>query len=132
MRNLLIITFVLSAFMCVGQSSGGTTFSVDTLDDAETITFTYGGTIKNSLADVFLHVACDSIAGTPAGTIKYQSSNDGVEWHTESTDTITDAAETDQSYKLTSFAGTKVRIVIVGTGTQEVECSPSIHWKRAN
>jgi len=130
MKNLIVLILFIAGFAGVqAQSSGGETFTVDTITNGETLTFTYDANI-NGFADVFFHFAADSLSGTPSGTISYQSSNDGIEWHTESTDTLTNAAETDQSYKLTNFAGKRVRISVTSSGTQSVEVSPSIGWKR--
>lgn len=124
--SLLFITFSLQA-----QPRADKVFDVDTLTNAGTLTFTLGATLKD-LGTIYYHVAADSLSGTPAGTIYYEWSNDadGGEWHAAATDTITNAAATDQSYTVSNFAGLRARIRIVGTGTQSVEISPSIVFKR--
>lgn len=126
------IAIIAFAFIALGvQAQDGTVFTVDTLDDSETLTFTYGATIKN-MGTLVYHVACDSIDGTPTGTIYYEWSTDkdGTEWHAAATDTITNAAATDQSHTITNFGAYRARIRIVGGATQEVEVSPSISFKR--
>lgn len=126
--KILSIFFLLGlAFTGYSQNIGDKVFDLDTLDDTETLTFTLSTTL-NEIGMVTYHVACDSIDGTPTGTIYYEWSTDkdGVEWYPASTDTITNGASTNQMHVLSNTPIRRARIRIVGGATQEVEVSPSI------
>lgn len=130
MKNKIILIATLLLFACVtafSQNIADKVFPLDTLDDSEALTFTLS-TVIDYPGSVSYHVAADSIDGTPAGTIYYEWSLDkaGVEWHVAATDSITNGAETNQSYVLTNTPVRRARIRIVGSNTQEVEISPAI------
>ena len=118
-------------YSVTAQKYTSVAFAVDTLDNAETITFTTAERFFD-LGVMEYHVEVDSLSGTPAGTISYQYSLDpaGSEWYTVSTDTIADAAATSAQYQVTNFAAYRVRISITGSGTESCEITPFISFKR--
>ncbi len=128
---LIIALFLVAIVSGYSQHIGDKVFTLDTLDDSETLTF-LSTTTFDYPGKITYHVAADSIDGTPTGTIYYEWSldKDGVEWYTAATDTITNGAETNQMYILTNTPVRRARIRIVGAATQEVEISPAILYMR--
>lgn len=126
----IIICLCFFAFSASAQRNVNVVFTVDTLDNAETLTFTLAKPILD-YGDMFFHVAADSLSGATAGTIYYEMSTDeaGTEWTTLATDVL-NGVSIDESYEETGFTGVRARIRCVGSGTMSTEISPSISFKR--
>ena len=130
MKYSILIALIALSISVSAQRNVGTVFTVDTLDNTETLTFILDARI-NDYGDMFYHVAADSLSGATAGTIYYEMSTDaaGTEWTTLATDVI-NGVSIDESYAATGFLGLRARIRCVGVGTMSTEISPSISFKR--
>lgn len=129
-KYIVLILACVFALSANAQRVAGTVFTVDTLDDTETVTFTWL-TVVDDPGTLYYHVAGDSLSGATAGTCYYEWSNDaaGTEWHAASSDAL-NGVSVDESHIISNFAARRARIRCVGVGTMSLELSPSISFKR--
>lgn len=132
-RVSIIIGFLLCAFMVSAQKDFiYQVFTVDTLTDAATLTFTPDARL-DGLYEYEWQILADSLSGGTAGTATLYESNDftGAYYAAISGKTYTVVgAATQTGGFITGIAyGGKQQLAIVGTGTQSTKITVAVTYK---
>jgi hypothetical protein len=135
MKKLLTIIGVLLCALTVSAQRDFVyqVFTVDTLTDAGTLTFTPDANLVG-LYEYEWQILADSLSGGTAGTATLYTANDnsGANYAAISgkTYTVVGAATQTGGFITGTMYGAKQQLAIVGTGTQSTKITVSVVYKR--
>ena len=113
MTALLMFSFASQAQTLTWSGYGNT---LDTVTNAGSRSAT-AVTVSAPAKAFSMQVAVTKISGTVGGTVKWQGSNNGTDWYTISTDTMTDASAVYAYSIATAAPFNYYRALVTGTGT---------------
>jgi len=131
-KVIIVLSLLCFAVLGFSQRYDYQDFTMDTLTNADTNTYTWDENIYDH-GSLEYYAQITVISGTGAGTIYYEYSltpNPGaLEWYTVSTDTIASSGITQAQHHVDNWVGYDARIRVITSGTQSTSCNPFISFK---
>ena len=120
MKKLLIVPLLMLCVSMFGQyETWYETFTMDTITDAGTVTFTMSKTIDD-IGYYGFYAVSDSLSGSTDATVSYQvADRGGADWAQVGTGTVNGVIS--YQTKEAILYGQKFRAVFTGTGTQSTK-----------
>jgi hypothetical protein len=137
-KHLLGFILLTLAFMCMPFDDADAqikkieygTIAVDTLDDAETLTFAFSD-VTADIYDLSWQVNLTNISGTTDAMVYLEGSNctSCTDWAIIDTVSL-DANKLSHIFIQNNYPALRARVRVVGTGTQSVEVDNHYYWRR--
>lgn len=131
MKNIITALLMMISVSAFSQSSNLSWYpAVDTLTNADTLTFTWGDVLWEQ-GSLELHAVADSLTGTTAATLFVETSTapSGLQWIPVDTTSIS-GSQTITTFEDLNFSASRVRVRVISTGTQSTKVQVGALFKK--